>query len=144
MPGRFAFRGRHDEEYSRQPTAQEQLAGLDLFAPLTWPERPAVTAAEQRSLPIESSIDADYKKWREEEGGNAIFDRIRKRALAMYHAGAPRIGVKALCERERWENKIHLDNRFTSRIARDLIEEHKFLGRIIQLRQLDSSEGVSE
>jgi len=141
---RSAFSRRDDDGFSRAPSLAEQLEGTIFDPKPDWPERPTVTSAEQRSVPLEGSIDEDYEKWMTEGGGESIYKRIRSAALKMYHAGAPKIGVKALIERDRWENKAHINNKFTSRIARDLIAEHPFLAKLIELRQLNSSQGVSE
>lgn len=141
--GRSAF-GCKDEVLRIPPPAAAQCAGLPLLESIEWPERPAVTAAEQRPLEVPGSIDAQYTRWRDELGGRAVIARILARAKTMRAAGARRIGVKLLCERERWENQARINNKFTSRIARELLHLDPELAALIQLRELDSSEGISE
>jgi hypothetical protein len=125
------------------PPLSEQLAGT-MFSPGSFPTAPPVTTAEQRSLEIEGSLDEAYTDWLDNGGGRTIVTRLLERALKMYHAGATRIGVKDLVERERWERKLHINNLFTSRIARTLIDERPELKPLIQIRRLQSAGGISE
>lgn len=132
-----------DPDPLRRPPMEQQLADT-MFAPLAWPETPPVKKTEQRTLLLEGSIDADFAAWQATPDGQFVIDKVHAYALKMARAGATRIGVKSLCERVRWEEKKHLDNRFTSRIARHLIDQSPHLGALIQLRQLEASESVSE
>ncbi len=130
-----------DLDMIRRPAPVEELP---LFGGASFPTAPAVTTAEQRALELPGSLDADYAAWRTSGGGQAIIERILARAMKMYAAGATRIGCKDLIERERWENKVAINNLLTSRIARTLVEMRPELGKLIQLRRLSSSAGVSE
>lgn len=133
-----------DPDIKHPPSPAAQIDELPMFAPPGWPERPPVKRTENRVLLLERSIDADFAAWQGSPDGQFVIDKVHAHALKMARAGAKRIGVKSLCERVRWEEKKHLDNRFTSRIARYLIEQSPHLGALIQLRQLEASESVSE
>ncbi len=90
------------------------------------------------------TIQERYEAWLEKNP--QAFPLFEQFAMEAARSGS-RVGVKAIAERVRWRvnielygvDKYKINNDFTSRIARDLIEKHPSLGRVIETRGLKSA-----
>jgi hypothetical protein len=76
-----------------------------------------------------------YATWRLTPDGKAVYDWIDRRARDRAESGERRIGTKSLVERARDELHLHIDNKFTSMIARELVLRHPHLRERIELRE---------
>lgn len=94
----------------------------------------ALPIAEPTYTPA-MTLEQRYEAWREVNGH--VVDACES-AAAQWLARHERVGVKAIFERLRWESGVSehgtvwkLDNRMTSRVARDLLDRHpEWQGRI--------------
>ncbi len=123
------------------PSREDQLAGVPLFDPAAWPERPQVTPAEHRRLPLGDSLEERYGRWRTTEHGQAVYHQIRAIALGRYRSGAAVVRVKAIVEDELRKRKVSVNNSYLSPIARELCDEYPELLSVIELRERPGNHG---
>lgn len=115
------MRDDQDPEIALRPKPPEDLGPL--FDPP--PERQSTT----------DKIAVRYATWRLTPEGKQVYDWIDRRARDRAESGEVRIGTKSLVERARDELHLHIDNKFTSMIARELVLRHPHLRERIELRE---------
>lgn len=122
----------------RQADAESQALSTPLFSGLDHgyiPTRPTVTRVEQRSLPIQGTLEGEYHAWRATALGEFVVETMRMRALDLVRRGATRVGVKALAEWVRGEKQVEVNNSLVALVARELREREPELRDRIELRQ---------
>lgn len=99
-----------------------------------WPQSPPAET-EQRELPLPPTWAARYAAWRATEDGRKVYTFVRDQAIQRLHAGERRIGVKALVEMARGLFHLHVNNGFTSHLARELVDDVQDLEPLIERRK---------
>jgi len=133
MAGRFAFRGRHNDGFSRQPSVQQQLADT-MFAPPGWAEAPAA-GVEQTALPIpHTTIEGEYQAWMRTAEGESVFHLFCKRALEDVESGI-RLSGKFLWELVRRQLRVNMNNDFHALVVRDAEAKHPELAGKFEKRK---------
>ena len=91
----------------------------------------------------DDSLDARFERFHEENP--TVYATLARLAREAVRRGKKRIGAKALWERMRWEfflattdEEFKLNNSFTSRYARLLMEREPDLAGVFELRELRS------
>ena len=113
----------------------------DLFAPP--PEPPSGPATDPRKFTGEPpDVATRYAAWKASKGGWRAWRYMEATALDLAARGELRISVKYLAEQARraLEPKVELDNRFTARIADDLVARHPHLEALIERRKRRAGE----
>ncbi len=98
-----------------------------LFAPLDHETAPVASTTPQ-------SLGAKFAAWRVTQDGVRAFEAIDQLAREQYQANTQRIGVKELVESVRKSTHIHINNSYTSLIARDLVDLYPEYRDLIELR----------
>lgn len=117
----------------------EQL-GLEL-AGRTWPTAPPAPVDEQREIPLERTIQAEYDAWRGTEDGLQAWDFIRHKAKALSAAVPPgkrkkgALSIDWLVQLARKELRLSINNDFRALLSRDLITVHPELNDLIERRR---------
>jgi len=106
--------------------SQASLFDFPIVAPAT---------AEQRALSIQGTLQGAYDVWRRTPEGIQVWLAVRGEALTEAHAGARRIGVKAIAERVRAELKVEVNNSLVALMARELVDTEPALAGLIELRR---------
>jgi hypothetical protein len=101
---------------------------------VTWPTAPVVTETEQRELPL-SDTTARFAAWIVSPEGEQVRRWVFVNALAAWERGDSRIGVKRLVEDCRAALTVSIDNRYTSHLARLLVDTYPVLRDLIELRK---------
>lgn len=104
-----------------------------------FPTRPPARPAEQRVLPVPSTIQAAFESWRQTEAGSRVVAWMEAEVLRLQREGKRRIGMKSVAEDARDELRLELNNSFVSLIAREFVERHPSLRTLIQLRERTST-----
>jgi hypothetical protein len=105
---------------------------------VTWPTAPVVTGTEQRELPL-SNTASRFAAWISSAEGEQVRRWVFCQALAAWERGDTRIGVKRLVEDCRAALAVSIDNRFTSHLARLLVDTYPVLRDLIELRKARSA-----
>lgn len=117
----------------------EQL-GLELPA-RPWPQAPQAPADEQREIPLERTIQAEYDAWRGTHDGIEAWRFIRERAKQLSAAVPPgkrkkgALSIDWLVQLARKDLHLSINNDFRAQLARDLIEVHPELSDLIERRR---------
>ena len=102
--------------------------------------RPRAPGADLRELPLFREPVTDrtavkYATWRLTEDGKVAFDWIERKALDLAAQGEKRIGSKSLVEQARDKIHVHINNKFTPMIARELVLRHRHLQDHFEFRE---------
>jgi hypothetical protein len=100
------------------------------------------TTATQQEFRFPTSRRSIEQRFAEFDAANPHFyQQLESRALKLYHGGARRISVKALCETLRAEGDLRAtpdhfgyDNSLTALFSRKLLERHPLLAAVIETR----------
>ena len=88
-----------------------------------------------------------YEEWRATNDGQVVYENVRWRAFRLHERGWRRFGIKALWEAARYDRALEvgpdaegykINNNWTSRIARELMEYEPSLVGFFELRELKS------
>lgn len=101
---------------------------------LDFPVRPRAHV-EQTVVPLRTTNEEKYLRWRQSDAGAEIFAWVRERALEQALAQATRIGIKDLWEEARRYFKRSSNNTYTAFVARELVRTEPSLRELIELRE---------
>jgi len=109
-----------------------------------FPALPAIVGKVDRKL----SIDEQFKQFH--EANPAVYDALRNLALDMRRRGVQHYGTKGLFEVLRWSYSLQtqgdeflLNNNYTSRYARLLMQQEPELAGFFETRELKSATSPS-
>lgn len=114
----------HDPEIALRPKQPDDMG------PLFEPPEP-----QPHQVPVTDKTAVRYATWRLTPEGKTVYDWIDRRARDRAESGERRIGTKSLVERARDELHLHIDNKYTSMIARELVLRHRHLQDHFEFRE---------
>jgi hypothetical protein len=92
-------------------------------------------------------IQTKYDEWRASPDGEAVYANVRERAMRLRERGWKHFGIKALWEAARYDHALRVgpdaagvkvNNNYTSRIARELMDNEPGLAGFFEVRILKS------
>jgi len=146
------FCGHCGRELDRQPSAHGPAPHLctKCASPSGRAARHAVKDADQLGIPLfpldrrGRTIAERYDAWRATAHGKHVYDMFCSFAYRALNSGVKRYSHKWIVERVRWEvwietkspDSFKINNDYTSRMARELVNEDVRFGSLFQLRAL--------
>ena len=116
--------------------------GLSLFAveasAAAWPQAPAA-GDEQRTLPVEGTLEGAYRAWRDSDDGRHAWGWLVCRATELVAQGANRLSIGQLAEAYRMLERRSLNNSHRALLVRDLEDAYPALRGLFETRQRKAS-----